>query len=123
MEMILLDTNILIEILKNHQETIGKVKTFTPPLTISTITAMELFYGARNTQEVRQLERFIELFSIIHLDLAISNRALLLVKQYAQSHTLDIPDSLIAATAIEHRIKLFTYNIKDFQFIPDLKII
>lgn len=121
--MILLDTNILIEVLKNSQSTINKVKTFTPPLSISSITAMELFYGARSKQESRRLERFTALFSTIHLDPAISNRALVLVKQYVQSHSLDIPDSLIAATAIENRAKLFTYNIKDFQFISGLEII
>ncbi len=37
--MILLDTNILIEVLKNNQGTINKVKAFTPPLNISSITA------------------------------------------------------------------------------------
>ncbi len=49
--MILLDTNILIEILKNNRETIAQISQFEVPLVISSITAMELFYGARDKAE------------------------------------------------------------------------
>ena len=35
---------------------------------------------------------------------------------------LDMPDSLIAATAIELNLPLFTYNIKDFRYIPGLQL-
>ena len=45
-----------------------------------------------------------------------------MVKQYCLSHTLDIDDALIAATAIYHNIELFTLNTKDFKFIPNLKL-
>ena len=121
--MILLDTNILIEILKNNQSTTTKVNSFSPPLAITSITAMELFYGARNKSEVRQLRKFIQLFPVIHIDHEISNHALRLVIEFAQSHKLDIPDSLIAATALVHRARLFTYNVKDFKFIPDLEMV
>jgi len=46
-----------------------------------------------------------------------------LATQYAKSHSLDIPDSLIAATAVEQRSKLFTYNINNFRFITGLEIL
>ncbi len=48
---------------------------------------------------------------------------LLLIKKYAKSHSLDIPDALIAATAIVNNFKLFTYNLKDFKYIEDLHIV
>lgn len=120
--MILLDTNVLIEILKNNQDTIKKTLSFKPPLTISSISAMELIYGARNKQEVNKLQKFIEKFEVIHLNANISALALKLVTQYAKSHALDIPDALIAATTIDRRASLFTYNTKDFQFIPSIEI-
>ena len=123
MEVILLDSNILIDILKGKKDTINKVQDFTPPLIISSITVMELMIGARNKQEITMLEKFIELFEIIHIDSSISNLAIQLVTKYAKSHSLDIPDSLIAATALVSRVQLFTYNKKDFQFIPKLDLI
>ena len=48
MEVIILDSNILIEILKGQQETINIVQALPPPLSISSVTAMELIVGARN---------------------------------------------------------------------------
>jgi predicted nucleic acid-binding protein len=46
-----------------------------------------------------------------------------LIKKYAKSHNLDIPDSLIAATALVHQTTLFTYNLKDFRYITDIELI
>jgi len=84
---------------------------------------MELIIGARNKREIAMLERFISLFEIIHISTEVSNQAVKLVTKYAKSHTLDIPDSLIASTALVNQAQLFTYNKKDFQFIPNIKLI
>ena len=121
--MIILDTNVLIEILKGNQSTQGKIASLQTPFSISSITAMELIYGAKNKREVQKLENFIQLFDVTHLSEAVSNKALQLITLYAKSHKLDIPDALIASTALVQRAKLFTYNTKDFKFIPDLDLI
>ncbi len=121
--MILLDTNILIEILKDNPQTQKEIASLQAPFSISSITAMELMVGARNKQEVKKLQQFIQLFDQIHLNESISNKALQLIMDYAKSHTLDIPDALIAASAIEYHASLFTYNRKDFKFIPSLALI
>jgi len=121
--MILLDTNILIEILKNNQKTIKKVQSFNDELAISSITSMELIYGTFNKAEIRQIEAFLLNFKVIWVDYKISKRTFSLIKEYSKSHNLDIPDSLIASTAIENGAELFTYNLKDFQFIKGLKIV
>jgi len=121
--MILLDTNILIEILKDNSQTQKKIASLQAPFSISFITAMELIYGARNKQEVQRLQQFIQLFDQINLNESISNKALQLITDYAKSHMLDIPDALIAASAIEYHASLFTYNRKDFRFIPQLTLI
>ena len=123
MEKIVLDTNILIEILKGNPETVTKVQSFENELCISAITVMELFYGAINKAEVKKLENFILLFTVIHTNENISRKAINLVKQYAKSHTLDIPDSIIASTALTLECKLFTYNTKDFKYIDNLILI
>jgi len=51
---IILDTNILIEILKNNQDTIQKLESFSEHY-ISAITKMELLYGARNKIELEKI--------------------------------------------------------------------
>ncbi len=45
-----------------------------------------------------------------------------LMEGYSLSHNLSIPDALIAATALEHMLELYTLNTKDFQFIPGLML-
>ena len=121
--MIVLDTNILIEILKDNHETIEKVESLSNPLAISSITVMELFYGAINKAEVKKLEKFVSLFKIIDINEAISKQSTTLIKTYAKSHNLDIPDSLIGSTALVLGCTLFTYNIKDFRFIDGLELV
>ena len=120
--MTVLDTNVLIEILKNNQSTIKQVESLSPPLFVSVISAMELLYGALNKNELKKLQQFLSLFTIIQLDEKISQKAFVLIAQYSKSHTLDIPDALIAASCLENNKSLFTYNRKDFRFIPKLTL-
>jgi len=121
--MIVLDTNILIEILKNNQSTIQKIQSFDDTLVISSISVMELYFGAFNKAELLKLEKFISLFPIIHLNESISKLSMKLIQEYTKSHHLDIPDSLIASTTLSIDGKLFTYNLKDFKYIKDLNLI
>ena len=121
--MIILDTNVLIEVLKNNTDTISTLSKLQAPMFISVITSMELFYGARDKQEVKMLGKFLGNFEPLPIDESISYCALGLVQQYAKSHTLDIPDSLIAASALINQASLFTYNTKDFRFIPEIKLV
>ena len=122
MERVILDTNILIEILKNNKDTIKIVEQYSLHY-ISEITKMELFYGAFNKQELNKLNKFISLFELVPVNESISNRASKLIYTYAKSHNLTIPDAIIASTAIELNLPLFTYYIKDFHYINDIKIL
>jgi tRNA(fMet)-specific endonuclease VapC len=121
--MVILDSNVLIEILKGNQNTIHRVQILNEELAVSSISVMELYYGARNKKEVNKIEKFVSLFTILHLNTDISIKAVQLIERYAKSHTLDIPDSLIASTALVYNAKLFTYNSKDFRFIDKLVLV
>lgn len=122
MEKVILDTNILIEILKNNTKTIEMVEKFDLHY-ISEVTKMELYYGAFNNQELEKLKKFLDLFEIIPINTNISNIASNLIYKYAKSHNLNIPDGLIAATTLETGYELFTYNLKDFKYIESLNLI
>jgi tRNA(fMet)-specific endonuclease VapC len=45
-----------------------------------------------------------------------------LIERYAKSHSLQIPDALIAATSINHDLQLYTCNVKDFIFIEKIRL-
>ncbi|MEL6257118.1 MAG: type II toxin-antitoxin system VapC family toxin, partial [Bacteroidota bacterium] len=52
----------------------------------------------------------------------ISKHAQGMIEGLSISHGLSIPDAIIVSTAVIHEIELFTYNLKDFRFIPNIKL-
>ena len=60
---------------------------------------------------------------MIELNDNISSISTELIFEYAKSHNLTIPDSLIASTAISENIKLYTLNLKDFKYIDGLTLL
>ena len=42
------------------------------------------------------------------------------MRQFALSHNATIPDMLIAATALQYGLPLYTLNVKDFRYIDGL---
>lgn len=121
--MILCDTNILIEFYKGNSDIVEELKTIgLPNLAISTITAGEMYFGARDKRELGQIKKNLSLLNQIPLDADISERFLSLLESYALSHRLSVPDALIAATCLSRNLPLYTLNLKDFQFISDLQL-
>lgn len=121
--MILCDTHILIEFYQGNPTIIQTLRTIGPAnIAVSIITKAELFYGARDKQELAKIERHLEKCHCYGLILAISSLFIDLMRRYSLSHKVAIPDRLIAATAISHDVALYTLNTKDFKFIPDLNL-
>ena len=79
-------------------------------------------YGALNKAELAKIKKGLNAIQIIHLDETISGKCLELLEGYSLSHNLDVPDALIAATAITHNLPLYTLNLKDFRFIEGIKL-
>lgn len=117
-----MDTNILIEILKNNTSIVSLFHQSSSQCAISSISAMELYYGARDKKELQELKKFITFFEAIELDATISKTATSLIEKYAKSHNLKIPDALIGATALNYNYPLWTLNVKDFHYIEGLNL-
>ena len=79
---------------------------------------MSLFFRA----ELQRLQRSLKSIQTYPVTNKISDEFLRLMAIYCLSHRLSIPDALIAATAIEHQLPLYTLNLKDFRFIAGLQI-
>lgn len=121
--MILCDTNIIIEALKKNPTAIQSIeKIGLDKIAISVVTAMELYYGALNKAELMIIKRHLSSIRIFHIDEEISVTASGLIERYAKSHGLQIPDALIAATALNLSLKLYTGNKKDFVFIEKISL-
>jgi len=121
--LVICDTNIFIHWFNNDQVTIQRLKDIGPEnIALSVITVMELIAGADNNNQLKQLNKKIRHYSVLGFSQEISYFALKLFEKYHLSHKLQIPDAIIAATAIEYNLPLFTYNLKDFRYIPGLKL-
>jgi predicted nucleic acid-binding protein len=121
--MILCDTNIFIEIFRRNAIIRANVENIgINNIAVSDITLGELYYGAINKTELKMIYNDLSMLSVLHINEEISKMAVNMVKQYCLSHKSDIDNALIAATAIYHNAELFTLNLKDFRFIPDIKL-
>jgi tRNA(fMet)-specific endonuclease VapC len=121
--MILCDTNILIEFYKNNTAIIQELRQLgSQNLAISVITRVELYYGAVNKNELKRIQKHLDLLQNIPTDRPISQQFIQLMANYSLSHKLTIPDALITATALVNDLELYTLNIKDFRFIENLRL-
>ena len=121
--MVLCDTNIFIHAFNGDTKTISALQSIGyDNILLSSITVMELYQGMGNKKELQEIKKKIKFYDVIEVDVEISKLATQLIDQFNLSHGLLIPDAIIAASAVVHQIELFTYNVKDFQFIPDIKL-
>jgi predicted nucleic acid-binding protein len=122
-QVILCDTNIIIEFYKGNESIVGSIRAIQEQnIAISIVTAAELIYGAMNKQELARISQDIDNLVVYPLTTRISRLHIELLKKYSLSHNLTLPDALIAATAIHHRIELYTLNRKDFRYIVGVKL-
>ena len=121
--MILCDTNVIIGILKGDEKTIKMIERIgLENIAISSVTVMELYFGALNKRELNKIKKHLKALNIVHFDNDVSELAVSMIESYSKSHGLQIPDAIIAATAMSLEIKLFTLNLKDFIYIDGLKL-
>jgi len=83
---------------------------------------MELYRGMQHKKEMADMQAKIKQYNILHINEEVSKQAIELVNKFKLSHNLQIPDAIIGAMSVVYNIELFTYNLKDFKFIPDIKL-
>jgi predicted nucleic acid-binding protein len=83
-QSVLVDTDVLIDVLRQVETTIAILKsaTITASPIISAVTQMELIVGCRNAVESRNLDRFFQSFEIFHISALIFSQAVQLLHQY-----------------------------------------
>ena len=126
---ILIDTDVLINyfdskkkshlLVKNNFNIFQLNRTV---LYISLVTIIETLQGSKSSGDKKVLTKDLLFFNQIDITVSIGNIAKNLILKYSSSNGLLLADSLIAATALQLEIPLFSLNTKDFQFIDTLKL-
>jgi predicted nucleic acid-binding protein len=125
--MILIDTDVCIEILRGNKKVINNRNKIEEPISVSFMTVAELFYGAENSGNTSHnnsiVEEFLLTLYIIESDFRIMKRFGLIKAELKKNNNL-LPDAdiIIAATAIEKCNLLITGNVDHFKRIEGLKL-
>jgi len=125
----LLDSNVCIRLINNSSEAVkNRLATKQPEnIVISTITQLELYYGAyHSVQQDANLEivqRFFAQFSIIFLNSEAAMIAGKIRAELAANGTPIGPNDLqIAAIALANDLILVTHNVREFNRVQGLQI-
>lgn len=126
--MVVLDTNIIIDHLRQSQDKLTYLRELTEKLTdeeftISIISIQELYEGksTKNETSQKKLLRTISSFRILSYTYEVAKFAGEIARDSISK--LDLADAAIAATAIVNKASLATLNKKDFQDITDLEFV
>ena len=111
-----------MHLLNEHDLVLRRLHESQFTLFINSIVEMELLYGAHNQQELRKIQQKLNMFRRLDLHQEILDRATSFMSAYTLSHRLNPADAIIGATAVLYDLPLFTHNIKDFKYLPDVRL-
>jgi hypothetical protein len=121
--MNLVDTDVLVDCLRGTLSAQGWLKQQAQqPFAVPAVAAMELVMGCRDRGDLDRIPRFLATFEVIWPEASEFAAAYQLLLTHRLSSGLNIPDCLIAATALSRNACLYTFNLKHFQIVPGLDV-
>jgi len=121
-DFLLCDTCVIIDFMNGRSQVLNELIASETTLFVNSIIEMELIQGARDKKELRVIESKLNSFRLLNMQQDIFDLATEHVRNYRLSHNLALPDAVIGATAVFYQIPLFTYNRKDFKFLPNIQL-
>jgi len=121
--MMIADTDVLIDFLRNRQPVADRIAEFLERGTLSTtaITRFELLAGARSVKDKNIVDLLLETLPCLPFDVQAADTAADIRRQVEQAGKgIGMADSLIAGIAIASDGMLLTRNRKHFERIPQL---
>ncbi|MBS3157355.1 PIN domain-containing protein [Candidatus Woesearchaeota archaeon] len=125
----ILDTTVIIDLLKNDLPLIEKIKIFNKkeiPLFFTSVSVFELWQGAEDISDKLKLEKIhslLDSFGSFNLDVPSSKEAGSIHSELRKKgQVIDAADSMIAGIAKINNETILTRNIKHFSRISGLKV-
>jgi predicted nucleic acid-binding protein len=114
---ILVDSDVLIEVLKGRDAAIlerwAGLANSSNAVLCSPVSVAELWHGAR-PREHTTITKLLDALSCVPIDAQTGRRAGVYLREYHKSHGVELGDALIAAAAAQHRASLWTRNRKHY---------
>ncbi len=119
----IIDTDVLIWYLRGNEkayEIVEELHNFY----LSVVTYMELVQGMRSKKELNKLRKALHIWNakILYISEEVSAKAMFYVEQHFLSHSMQLADALIGATAIAYGVPILTGNDKHYKVMKNLQI-
>ena len=118
-----IDTDVLIWYMKGNKNAYKTIRN-SGNFFISVVTYMELVQGMRNKNELNNLRRALHAWNskILYISEEISVKAMFFVEQHYLSHSIQLADALIGATAVAHGLPILTGNDKHYRTLKHIQV-
>lgn len=117
MKAVLVDTDVLIEVLRGREAKLlarwEELAGSAVPVAYSPVTSAEIWHGVREGEE-ETVEALLAAMICIPADAKIGRKAGEYLQRHRKSHSVELGDALIAATAVLHQLQLWTRNRKHY---------
>ena len=110
----LLDTVVLVDLLRNYLPAVSWIKTQNQLMGVTSVTWMEVMFGAKNKTKQAMAIKMLKQFEMVYLTQEDQVWAMQQLQKYRLSHNLDLGDCLIAAPSHRLQLPLYTHNLKHF---------
>jgi predicted nucleic acid-binding protein len=123
--MILLDSDVLIDLLRNYPPAAGWFDALheNEELMVSGYVVMELIQGCRNKSEQERVRRELATYGVVWLSSTDCDKALEVFATYHLSHNAGLLDVLIGQTSVSLGVPLHTFNQRHYSFIPGMQTV
>lgn len=117
----LVDTHVLIWYMRGNEKAKREI-TNLDSFSISVVAYIELVQGLRNKEELNTLRNSLKRWhaKIIYINEEISAKAMFLVEEFYLSHSLQLADAFVGATAVIYGLPLLTANTKHYAVIKNI---
>jgi len=119
----IIDTDVFIWYMKGNEKAYKAIEK-ADHFFISVVSYIELVQGIRNKKELNSLRQFIHSWDakVLYISEEISSKAMFYVEQHFLSHSLQLADALIGATAVAYGLPILTGNDKHYRTVKDIQI-
>ena len=123
MAILVLDTDVLIDVQRGHAAALAWFAGLTEVPSVPGLVIMELIQGAQNAGQVRDAVRLTAPLPVVWPTAADCQRALADFTAFHLSQGLGLLDALIGATAVGLSAELCTFNDKHYRAVPGLVMV
>ncbi len=122
--MILLDTDIMVDILRDYPPAVQWMQSLgDEAIALPGFVVMELIQGCQTKMELTNIRKRLTPFQVYWPEADDCKQAVELFAQYHLSHQMGIIDVLIGQLAVSTNGSLYTFNKKHYAPIPGLKTV